>query len=266
MIRKAVGAFCLLAVVAIKAQAQEAPYQETFAFHSATSGNFSTYQGEFTSSAQPSLGYTGEAVNAPFQIWCIDPLHYTGTTNAGYSAWVTPLLGAGSVAQTDLSKAYGAGGTSPTLTQLKTAAYLAYEMGTNNFTGTQATDYEAAIWYAMGYTSNTVGSTSYNPSLPDATALGYYNNVTDADRSEVNLADWGVINETGPSHHDVYGSGSSTQYQEFLYCNQASVASCISIPSSPPPSVTPEPATMSLLAMGIVGIAGTSVRRRKRKR
>ena len=126
------------------------------------------------------------------------------------------------------------------------AAYLASQMTTSN-----NALYEEAMWQVVGYALVFSGynTTAVNTLISNTTGSA---GLTSFDAND--LADWGVI------------SG-GTAVQEFIYeCRNSNGAATACNPSGNTQSVTPEPATMSLMAMGLVGMAGSTLRRRKRKR
>jgi hypothetical protein len=244
MLRTSLSGLSLVALVATAAAAQ-VPFQETFQFTSVGVAGFNDYHGKFYDvSGLTNIGLTGELNNTFFQIWCVDPMEYVNYGQISV-ATITPLNTstfspdnfAGTFAErTQTGPDHGNGDVSTTHTGVsgaaaqndyEQAAYLASEMTAGN-----AVDYENAIWYVMGY------GAAHNTAGAQAAIL------------TINLADpnfhfdeWGVIT-------------SGLDEQEFIYHRENGQFL----------SNTPEPATMSLMAMGLVGMAGTSIRRRKQRK
>lgn len=233
MVRKLVGALSLAALTATGAAAQ-VPFQQSFTFRT-----FGTplptpdqYGGSFAGGGN--IGMTGESANTAFQVWCVDPLQYVHSGQTYTNAWITPLNASLADFTHTLSGLVESGHVTQTGTaaeqEYQMAAYLGLQMDLN--TGGYGADaYQEAIWTVMGYTGFGNGTTS-------ATIIA---NMGSSWNSIVG-GEWGVITG-GPN------------VQEFIYHD----------PAGHLLEVTPEPATMSLLAMGMVGMAGASLRRRKRK-
>jgi hypothetical protein len=161
-----------------------------------------------------------------FQIFCVHPTQYVSDPDH-YNAWITPFTAAdGSLAE-NVHQTWGPG-------RYREAAQLASLMLGNSTShlldASQVVQLQKAIWYAMGFTSyGTVGN--YNNWLAQASGI------------VIDDSEWFVI--TG---NEQTGHGSK---QEF-----------ISFRPSPPQETVPEPATMTLLATGLAGMAAA---RRRRK-
>ena len=266
MIRKTIAGLSLVAILATGASAQ-APFQQSFTFVGASGSNgisgsnFDTYMGQFNNPLNAASFY---AAGTQFQVWCVDPMQFVSSGDT-YTAWVTPLNTTTTpdnfthtldeivqAAATQGNFGFNANKTMahPTAANAITAkanyleaAYLASTMTTIN----DAT-VEEAMWQVMGYT----GFTGYNSSAV-TTLLGGIAPATLTAFAASQAADWGVISD-------------GTYKQEFIYrCvdSHGNPTSCN--PSGGFLSVTPEPATMSMLAMGLVGVAGSAVRRRRRR-
>jgi hypothetical protein len=165
-------------------------------------------------------GQSSVATITPFTASTSSPDYFASTFAERTQTGPDHATGAPSVTHT------AAANGSAALLDYENAAYLASKM-----TNANATDYENAMWYVMGYTTGhgTAGALA---------AIGTIN-LSDPN---FHFAEWGVIT-------------SGQDEQEFIYHREN--GSFL--------SNTPEPATMSLMAMGLVGMAGTSIRRRKQR-
>ena len=266
MLRKTLCGLALVVLTATGASAQ-AFVQDNFQLNTFGSPQYYNANGQFTTKATglttaQSLAFVGVAVNSPFRVWCVD---FADNASAGstYSAWVTPFNSSsfGTHTFTSGGNASGSGGV---LTTFEKAVWLIgqennVQQGTGNtwtLTGKSGAgytyyDYQLAVWQIMGYAP---GATTNSNAL--------YNAALTANLSFVDLGAWDVIN-----NYTFGDDGDVTRNQEFLYCELAglgSVNSCYG--SGTTLSVTPEPATISLVAMGLVGMAGGAVRRRRQRK
>lgn len=237
MLRKTVFGLSLVAVVATGAAAQ-VPYAEGFTFVTGGS-SFNGYQGKFSTTAG------GELAGVPFQVWCVDPLQYA-YNNTTVTAEITPFASSNYANTLEYQR------FSTTLAtdkmRYEEAAYLALQM---SVAGADINNLEYAIWTVMGYTQEI---TSTTPTFANITTLTGYNSTkvnnfltaAASNYGSVVAADWGVI--TSPV--------SGTNGQEFIYYS----------PTGTTQAVVPEPATVSMLAMGMVGMAGATFRRRRQRK
>lgn len=244
MLRKSLSGFAFVVLMAASASAQ-IPFQETFQFTSVGVSGFDGYSGKFYDvPGLTNISKTGELNNTFFQVWCVDPMEYVYYGQVSV-ATVTPMTSSssspdyfaptfGERTQTGPDHALGdatethVGLTGPAaMNAYQEAAYLASQMTVAN-----ETDYENAMWTVMGYAGhNTAGA----------------------------LAAIATINLSDPNFHaDEWGVITSGQSeQEFIYHRDDGGHFL---------QVTPEPATMSLMAMGLVGMAGSTMRRRKQRK
>jgi PEP-CTERM motif len=240
MVRKLVGACSLVALLASGAAAQSFSQVFTFVGNPA---NPDVYTGNFA--AGPNEFMTGQPPATNFQIWCVDPLQFVNPNQVYNPAQITPF--SSSNYSNTMAEVTQLGHTSvgaAAQDDYRKAAYLGLQM--NTAAPTDIESYQFAIWLVMGYTpiggyngwtietgGNLTTANSY------ITAMGTQ---WQSGPLSIQTSDWGVIN-------------GGTNVQEFIY--QAA-------PGGHLTSLVPEPATMSLVAMGIVGMAGASFRRRKR--
>lgn len=229
--------FALAALVAAPAIAHADPDVSSDRFrviHTNTQGD-RTWGGGFASQTY-----------AERDIWCIDELAHT-TAGLEYDVWVTRLSGS-DFSKTKLGNAGAA--------QYQLAAYMASFYTNTNFVTVDGNNYQAyqlqaAIWKTMGYPGTTNSGGNVIPADRDA-IYNYFQSVTIP--LSFDLKYWYVVTakrDCNPSPKDKdFGEG-VCNYQEFLTFD----------PSRPQETV-PEPATMTLLATGLAGMAAA---RRRRK-
>lgn len=168
--------------------------------------------------------YSGRfGAGTPFQVFCVDPTKGVNPGQTYTNAWVTPFT-SGDASHTQNY-------TNQWNTQYMEAARIAsFVVGGDAPGGFTANDYQAAIWTAMGFTPAQVGGI-YNATNVAAIRAAAANVVTTG---------WYVIT-------DVNGS-----YQEFIFQGPDGTT-----------EVVPEPATMTLLATGLAGMAAARRRRKQ---
>jgi len=244
MIRRLVGSFALAAVLATGAQAQTVNFTDPgFTLLGVAGGSQNgLFQIGSVNGVTGSLtnGFKSFGPGSAFRVWCVDETN-SSVPVVTFPVTVTLLTSTGSVASylhdANSSKAY---------TDYVKAAWLTTQMsGTNDPSNPSVnTAIQLAIWKIMGYTAYSASSfynaTDVNFWFGQANLSSNYNTI--------NLADWAIITDnTGGS------DGQGCAKSPFAGCNQEFIA-----------NVAPEPATMALMAMGLVGMAGAGIRRRKK--
>ncbi|MGH7583205.1 MAG: PEP-CTERM sorting domain-containing protein [Gemmatimonadales bacterium] len=233
MVRRILGAMAITVLSVAAANAQD-PFQAKFQFTGGGSGvpigfDFGAYTGKFISPSNPAQ--TFEPNGLSFQVWCVDPEDYVYVGEQS-NPWVTYLSGS------NFSKTLVGDQT-----RYLEAAWLANQLfGTTINAGDENLEY--AMWELMGYsTINDAacagGLISACPNY-NATTVGSNMSNAIANYTSLTFNQWSVI--TAPNQ------------QELLYFHE----------QGPPEDLVPEPATMSLVAMGLVGLAGVPIKRRKR--
>ena len=242
MMRRIVGAIALAAVVTTGAQAQ---FQANF---SATPGavggstDFAAYFGTFNATGSPGSNpaQTGIANATVFQIFCVDETHFFSNGDT-YQVWVTPM------SSSDFSHTRKGNAFSAQYFQAANLAsnmQFAYPGGPDNV---KTDNLQYAMWSVLGYPTP--------PPLSEDPTSDYCASTLTVDCTGYDLLhrtsgqgifanQWLVITAFDLQNH---------QEQEFIYNGPGR-----------PREVVPEPGTMALLAMGLVGMAGAGMRRRKK--
>lgn len=160
-----------------------------------------------------------------FQVWCVDFDTNINHPLDNFNVWVTPF---GAADDSHIRQAAGAYDN-----YVEAAQYALLMEGAHGLNEATQTDIQRAIWYAMGY-----GTAEQR-----AVWVTHYNNyAAAAAANEVNEEDWVIIT----------GAYDGTARQEL-----------IAFRADPPQETVPEPATMTLLATGLAGMA--AARRRNKK-
>lgn len=263
MIRRLVGTMALAAVVGTTASAQ-APFKDNFSFNPGTINdtpkpngqgglNWASYFGQFTVTTPSVVAATGVTANTPFQVFCVDQNNSIFDL-AKYDVWVTPM------SSSDFSKTrLGIAGDVNAATKYFEAANIASNFQ-NAYPGTSATlgdfttdNLQYAIWTIMG----TI------PPAPNSTIDPWNSGAGDycASTTTVGCAGYDAANLSSgqgifPNQWLIITAFDlrTNDFQEFIYNGPGR-----------PQEFVPEPGTMAMLAIGLVGIAGSGLRRRKKK-
>jgi hypothetical protein len=181
---------------------------------------------EFISAGSSFAEYTG-SINGgdAIQVFCVDPTRNVSAGQDYDGAWVTPMSSG------NASRTQNPGGlwNAQYLEAARIASFMLQPLPVLPYS---VNDYQAAIWTAMGFTPAQIG--------------GIYNagNVTAIRNAAAGINifpnQWLVITDA------------DKRYQEF-----------ITFDPDRPQEVVPEPATMTLLATGLAGMAAARRRRKQ---
>lgn len=264
MMRRFVGAIALAAVVTTGAQAQ---FLDHFTFgDNGDPVDYAGYYGTFDATASDAL--TGRSAGTAFQVFCADEFHFSNGSASGYDVWVTPIS-SGNFANTREVIDFGHNNAAAYSLYLNAAA-LASAMtqvtsppsASGSTDNTYNSNLQFAIWDVLGYPGTPPCSAAGVPAggcLQGQDPSGFYGSgsAVTADETAFTPATTGIsANQWLVITAESLDANGSPQWQEFLYYGKDRTFE----------TPVPEPGTMAMLAMGLVGMAGAGLRRRKIKK
>lgn len=246
--------------------AAQTPFQEMFKFEgilpndptilvNTGSGSFYAYSSPYYGGLAPLSSPTNYVNN--LLIWCVDETHEAFVGQI-YEAWITPL--SATAANFGHTRQGGAAKNN-----YEWAAYLAGSMNLNWGPGpnqainqSNSVALQDAMWALLdeGANDNAREAAFRNSTLAASlgippTSNGSFDFDTSALPAGFDDSGWFLIS-CDPNGRPTCGTGYG---QEFL----------VRLPAGTGTSVTPEPATLSLLGTGIAGVMGMGMRRRKKR-
>ncbi|MES2124549.1 MAG: PEP-CTERM sorting domain-containing protein [Gemmatimonadota bacterium] len=248
LIRNALGV--AIATLAIAAPLHAAPPADGHfeLLTKAAPNNWFNRTGEFTA-AYATPGNLASPLNSAFYVFCVDR---PGSISPGdnYDVWVSELSPAGIALGKTQTGNYDVYQRQAFLVQTFFA-----NGGSNDLSGSE-NDWQWAIW-GLGEAGG-LGATeaSFKAKFGDYQGGLAWGIITStgalgAAGAAFDATDWRVITDATPNCNRELG----TRCQELIFKS-----------GSPPQEIVPEPATMSLLAMGLAGMAGAGIRRRKQSK
>ncbi len=258
----------VLATFALAAAPLTAQTQDDFKFlglHAGAPNIDGAYIGPYLGSFDGTPGPTSNGVFAnPFDVWCVDYAHHI-TFGDTYDVWITPMDGS-DYSHTRLGSAFAP--------EYRWTAYFAglmdWDQVGHTADGARDAKLQDLMWVLMGSTTPTLQSsgqsrsqfltgfagTTLGTTLGLNTLAGIHTDWYDYTPSGTYAvySDWSIITcDPGHNANGAPNAVNSCPYQEFIYMDG----------SGTPSDITPEPATMTLLATGLIGMAAARKKRRR---
>lgn len=205
-------------------------------------------QGVFTADTDP--GHV-LPVNTPFQIFCVWKDGSTNDITQVYPVNVTSILPTTTSSEWDDTQWWTGSSASTYLKYYRLAWVVENWFISGQPSPNTENNWQWALW-AIGAGKTTLSDCqAFMGVYQCSQSFGIISNAMAQTGTNPLITNWYVISDANSS----CGRYHTVDCQEFIYYD----------PGSPPTELVPEPATMSLLAMGLAGMAGANARRRRKQ-